>query len=121
MDCIRYIPQAGTPALPCQALRKYETWTVYVTFRRRGRLRSHVRLCGNMKHGRYTLHSAGETPALPCQALRKYEAWTVYAAFRRRGRLRSHVWRCGNMKHGLYTLHSAGEDACAPMSGFAEI
>ena len=29
----------------CQALRKYETSTLYVAFRRRGRLRSHVRLC----------------------------------------------------------------------------
>ncbi|MCL2165242.1 MAG: hypothetical protein FWH55_12860 [Oscillospiraceae bacterium] len=25
----------------------------------------YVRLCGNMKHGRNTLHSAGETPAFP--------------------------------------------------------
>ena len=27
----------------CQALRKYEIWTLYAAFRRRGRLRSHVR------------------------------------------------------------------------------
>jgi len=98
MDGIRCIPQARTPALPCPALRKYETWTVYAAFRRRGRLRSHVGLCGNMKHGRCTLHSAGGDACAPMSTLR------------------SHVGLCGNMKHGRCTLHSAGGDACAPMS-----
>jgi len=65
MDVIRCILQARTPALPCQALRKYKTWTAHATSRRRGRLRSHVRLCGNMKHGRYTLHPAGGDACAP--------------------------------------------------------
>jgi len=91
----------------------------------------YVMLCGNMKHGRHTLHSAGgardmgaqaSSPAECigrhnicleynagreiCHALQKYETWTVCAAFRRRsaGHGSAGVPACGMYRKTQYLL-----------------
>ena len=104
---------------------------MYVAFRRRGRLRSHVWRYLNMQHGmmRVAFRRRGRLRSHVWRYL-NMQLGMMYVAFRRRGRLRSHVWRYLNMLHGMRIaafrrrgrlrshVPRSHVYACAPMSPF---